>query len=133
MTTPISNANSSFYDPSAQYSAADACDAATASCAASARQPSSVPAEVTHPPIMISGDAGAQQLVKDLDTARRSPDCSLEAKNAALSCAKAGALGMATALSSATVVAALPGLAATVFESISCGKDLRAYYECENP
>lgn len=101
MTSPVSSANSSVYDPNAQFSAAEGCD--------------------------------ARQLVRELDTARRSSDCSLEAKNATLSCAKAGVVAAGTLLLSPTGVGAFVGVPSTFAESISCGKDLRSYYDCESP
>jgi hypothetical protein len=99
MTTPVSNANHSFYDPTAQYSAADACDATSTSCEHTAIQPASTHAEVTISPIVIGADDGAQQLVKGADAARRQPDCTVEAN----------------------------------LESISCGRDLSAHFECASP
>jgi hypothetical protein len=131
MTVPVSNANSSFYDPNAQFSSAEGCEPSVASCSPAAEQPAR--GQVTIPPVVIQGDAGARQLVRELDASRRSPDCSLEASNAALSCAKAGVAAVGTLLVSPSGVGAAVGIAATFVESISCGKDLRAYYDCEKP
>lgn len=125
MTTPISNAPTSFYDPNAQASPASGCDPSIASCGPSPER------ELTIPPVVITGDAGAQQLVKQHDAARRAPDCSLEGKNAALSCAKAGVTALGGALMSTTGIGVVVGVAATFSESLSCGKDLRAYYDCK--
>lgn len=133
MTTPVSNTNRSFYDPNAQSGSADPCDPSNASCGPSPEPASPSPREVTIPPVAINGEAGSQQLVKQLDAARRAPDCSLEGKNAALSCAKAGIAAAGGALLSTTVVGAAVGAAAAFAEGISCGKDLRTYYDCKNP
>jgi hypothetical protein len=129
MTTPISNVNSCFYDPNAQLDPADGCDSSNASCGA----PPEGPREVTIPPVVITGDAGARQLLKQLDDARRAPDCSLEAKNAALSCAKVGLVAAGGVVASVSVVGAVLGVAATLAESVTCGKELRAYDDCEHP
>lgn len=86
---------------------------------------------MTIPPVVVTGDASVQRLVKQVDEARRAPDCSLEGKTAALSCAKAAATAAGGALLSTTIVGAGVGVAATLFESIGCGKDLRAYYDCK--
>jgi hypothetical protein len=131
MTTPISNAQSSFYDPSAQLSSTDGCDSSNASCGPSAEPSSASAREVTIPPVVITGDAGAQRLVKQLDEMRRTPDCSLEAKNAAVSCTKAGLAAAATVLASPSGAGAVIGVGVTFAESVSCGKDLRAYHDCE--
>lgn len=128
MTVPISSANSSFYDPNAQFSSAEGCDPSAAICPA-AEQPSLT--ELTIPLVVIDGDASARQLVKELDAARRSTDCSVEANNAALSCAKVGLAAAGTLLLAPTALGAAVGVAATFLESVSCGKDLRAYYDCE--
>ncbi len=133
MTHPVSRANSSFYDVNAQLSSADACDASIASCGAAAEEPAPAAREMIIPPVVINGDAGAQQLIRGLDEARHAADCSLEAKTAALSCAKAGVIAMAGAATATTVVGAVPAIALTVLEGVSCGKDLRAYYECVQP
>jgi len=133
MTNPVSSTNSSYYDPTAQFSSADACDSSAATCGPTLEERAPALREVTIPPVVIRGDAGAQQLMRSLDEARHARDCSLEAKNAALSCAKAGAAAVAGAATATTVVGALPAIALTVLESVSCGKDLSAYYDCENP
>ena len=124
MTTPVSNANSSFYDPNAQFSPIDG-------SATSASPDAPPPREITVPPVVVTGDAGAQHLVKQHDAARQAPDCSLEGKNAALSCAKAGVAAAGGALLSTTLVGTAVGAAATFVEAISCGKDLRTYYDCK--
>jgi hypothetical protein len=130
MPTPVSNANSSFYDPNAQLSSADGCSSTNATCGPTEAPPAR---EVTIPPVVITGDAGAQQLVKQLDASRNAPSCSLEGLNAALSCGKAGITAAGGALLATTVVGAAVAAAATFAEGISCGKDLRAYYDCKTP
>jgi hypothetical protein len=127
MTTPISSTNSSFYDPNAQFSPVDG----SASSSATSGPNAPPPRELTIPPVVVTGDAGAQQLTKKYDAANQAPDCSLAGKNAALSCAKAGIVAAGGALLSTTVVAAGVAAAATFAEAISCGKDLRAYYDCK--
>jgi hypothetical protein len=130
MTVPVSSANSSVYDPNAQFSPTEGCDPSTATCSPAAEQPPL--GEATIPPVIIYGDAGARELVKELDAARRAADCSLEASNAVLSCAKVAIPAAGTLLLSPTGVGAAIGVAATLVESVSCGKDLRAYYDCVN-
>jgi hypothetical protein len=125
MTTPVSNANSSFYDPNAQFSSVDG--SATSGLSPDAPPPR----EVTVPPVVVTGDAGAQHLVKQHDAARQAPDCSLEGKNAALSCAKAGVAAAGGALLATSIFGAAVGAAATFVEAISCGRDLRTYYDCK--
>jgi hypothetical protein len=129
MMTAISSANSCFYDPNAQLSTEGGCDSSNASCG----PPPESPLEVTIPPVAISGDAGGKQLLKQLDDARGAPDCSLEAKNAALSCPKAALTAVGGVVASASVAGAVLGAVATLVESVTCGKDLRAYYDCEQP
>jgi hypothetical protein len=128
MTTPVSNTNSSVYDQNAQFSAAGGCNPSNATCG-----PSETPTahEVTIPPVLVEGDAGAQHLVKQLDASRKAPSCSLEGLNAALSCGKAGLTAAGGALLATSVVGAAVAAAATFAESVSCGKDLRAYYDCK--
>jgi hypothetical protein len=128
MATPVSNTNSSFYDQNAQFSAADGCNSSNATCGPAEATPAR---EVTIPPVVVNGDAGAQQLVKQLDASRKAPNCSLEGLNAALSCGKAGITAAGGALLATSVVGATVAVAATFAEGISCGKDLRAYYDCK--
>ncbi len=129
MPTPISTANSSFYDPNAQLTLGDGSDPSGA-CTSSS-DPPSLPREVTLPPVVVSGDAGARELVKQHYAAHQAPNCSLEGKIAALSCAKAAMAAAGGLLVSSTGIGAAVGVARTFAESISCGKDLRAYYDCK--
>jgi hypothetical protein len=69
--------------------------------------------------------------VKQHDAVRQPPNCSFEAANAALSCGKAGLVAATGALVGATGIGAGLAIAATFAESVVCGKDLRAYYDCE--
>ena len=127
MPTPVSSPNSSSYDPHALFTPADGGGSnpvATSSGVAA-------PREVSIPPVMITGDAGAQQLVQRHDAARQPHDCSAQGANAALSCGKAGLAAAALVASGTTVVGTALVVAATLAESISCGKDLRASYDCK--
>jgi len=127
MTTPVSSSNSSFYDPNAQFSPVGGSDELLSSSSSETLPPH----EVTVPPVVITGDAGAQQLLKQHDAGRRASDCSQEGMNAALSCAKAGVAAAGGALLATTVVGAGVAGAATLLEAVSCGKDLRAFYDCK--
>lgn len=131
MTTPISSSNSSVYDPSAQMSFADGSGPVASSAGTTAPAVPSSPPVVTIDPVVIEGDAGARQLLQRYEESRRA-DCSFQGKEAALSCAKAGVVAVAGGLSATTVVGALPAAAATLVESISCGKDLATYLECKS-
>ena len=123
MPTPISPANSSVYDPTAQFSPV------------SGPKESSPPsaAEVTLAPVVIQGDAGAAELVKRYDASSPPPSCSLAGANAALSCGKAAVAAAGGLVISSTGLGAAIGVAAAFTESISCGKDLRSYYDCKTP
>ena len=127
MTTPISSESSSYYDPNAQVSSTAEGDV-DASSGPSLQSPARV---ITIEPVVITGDASAEQLVKKHDAGRRAPDCSMEAKNAALSCTKAGLTAAGGALLSTTGAGVVIGAAMTFAESVSCGKDLRALYDCK--
>ena len=125
MTTPISSTNSSFYDPNAQFSPVDG------SAPSDPLSQAPPPREVTIPPVVIMGESGAQQLVKKHDAARTAPDCSYEAKSAAVVCAAAAATAAQGALTSATGVGVAVGAAAALIAGIACGKELRTYYDCK--
>ena len=126
MPNRVSSPNSSYYDPHAQFTPADRGDSAAA---ASEVTP---PREVTIPPVTITGDAGAKQLVQRHDPAHQQADCSVEGATAALSCGKAGLVAATGVLVSATtVVGTALAAAAALAEGITCGKDLRAYYDCK--
>jgi hypothetical protein len=131
MTAPVSSANSTFYDPSAQLSTIG-CDPSLASCEPNAPG-AAAPPEVTIPEVVIHGDAGAHHLVEQLDRAQAGADCSLQAKEAALSCSKAAAAAVAGGAAATTVLGAAAGFALAFFESVECGKDLRAYHDCDSP
>ena len=129
MTTPISNANSSFYDPNAQFSPTDGYSGSKVSAESA---PYAVfPREVTIAPVVITAEPGARQLVHRYDQARSAPDCSLEGKDAAISCAKAAITAVGGALLSTTVVGVAVAAAASFAEAVSCSKDLRAYHDCK--
>jgi len=126
MTTPVSTPNSSYYDPNAQFTPADGSQSV-----AESSEPIT-PRVVNLPPVMIVGDAGAQQLVQRYDTARKPPDCSLEGAEAALACGKAGLVAAGGIVLGPLAVGGLPLAVATTFaEGVSCGKELRAYYNCK--
>jgi len=126
MPTPVSSPNSSYYDPHAQFTPADESHPLGASGEPVA------PREVNLPPVMIAGDAGAKQLVQQHDATRQLPDCSAEGANAALSCGKAGLAAATLLVSGSTVVGTALVVATALAESISCGKELRAYYDCKS-
>ena len=129
MPNPVSSTNSSYYDPNAQYTPVDG---ATPGRAASIGTAPAAAPEISIPPIVIAADAGAQQLVKQHGAALPRPDCSHEGASAALSCGKAGLVAATGILvSSTTVIGTGLAVAATFAESVACGKDLRAYYECK--
>lgn len=131
MPNPVSSANSSYYDPNAQYTPVDGPAPGSAASAGASNAPGA-PSEVSIPPVVIGGDAGAQHLMKQHGVALQRPDCSLEGASAAVSCGKAG-LVAATGLlvSSTTIIGTGLAVAATFAESVVCGKDLRAYYDCK--
>jgi hypothetical protein len=133
MTTPISSSNSSVYDPSAQMSFADGSNSATASSGSTASAAPPAPPVVTLDPVVIEGDAGTRQLLERYERSRRVPDCSAEASEAAQSCAKAGLAAVTGGLAATTLVGAIPAVAITFVESVSCGEDLAAYFECDSP
>lgn len=124
MPSPISSNDSCVYDPNAQLSS-------TENLGASPGVNPVSPAPVTIPPVTIVGDAGAERLIEQHDAAR-GRECSLEALNATLSCGKAGLAAAGGVLMSSTLVGAAVGLGVTLAESVSCGKDVRAYSECKS-
>jgi hypothetical protein len=126
MPNPVSAPNSSYYDPHAQLTPADGADSAAATCEVTPSR------EVNLPPVTITGDAGAKQLVQRHDVARQQATCTVEGATAALSCGKAGLVAAAGVLVSATtVVGTALAAASALAEGISCGRDLRAYYDCK--
>ena len=90
MPSPVPSSNSSYYDPSAQFTPADGDgDGGTSSAASvAASNAPAAPPEVSIPPVVIAGDAGVRQLMQNYDAALERPDCSLEGATAALSCGK---------------------------------------------
>ena len=128
MTTPVGSSNSSFYDPNAQLSSTEGYAPTSASSGPAAE----TPREITIPATVITGNAGTQHLLKQHDAARRVPDCSVEAKTAGLSCAKAGITAMQGIVISSTGVGLALGAAATLVEAYICGKDLRTYHDCRS-
>jgi hypothetical protein len=130
MPDPISSTNRSCYDPNAQFTPADA-DGGVSSAASGTTSSAPAAPEVSIPPVVITGDAGARQLVENYDAALERPDCSLEGATAALSCGKAGLVAAGSIALSSTVVGTGIAIAMTFAEGVECGKDLRAYYDCK--
>lgn len=124
MPSPISS-NSSVYEPSV-----GGCDPEVMSCAPVESRPVAV---VAIPPVQIDGEAGARELVKSVDAARGTPNCTAEKLDAARNCAIAGATALVSVASSATVVAAVGGFALTTLMSSFCGQSLRVLDDCEAP
>jgi hypothetical protein len=125
---PISSTNSSYYDPNAQFTPADAVDPSPAASAPVSNDPASA---ATIPEVVITGDAGARQLVKNYDAALEQPDCSYEGGAAALACGKAALTAAGGVLLTSTVVGTGIAVAMTLAEGVECGKELRAYYDCK--
>jgi len=105
------------------------CDPSIASCAdfpptpvasAGAASPSIVNLE----PVVITGDAGAQELLRGYDASRA---CGNEKRTAASSCPAIG-LGILNAVEGGP----LTGLATAFYASIGCGRDLRAFLDCRD-
>lgn len=115
MPDPISNASRATYS---------SCDPTLSSCADSPPgSPSggASPAVVTIEPVVITGDAGTQELLRRYD----SQACAAEKQTAKLSC-PAIALGVLNAMEGGPST----GLATAFHASVTCGKDLRALYDC---
>lgn len=128
MPDPISSTNSSYYDPSGQFTPADAADASSAASAPVSSAPAS---PVTVPEVVITGDAGVRQLVKNYDEALERPNCAYEGGAAALACGKAGLAAAGGVLLTTSVVGTGVAIAITFAEGVECGKELRAYYDCK--
>lgn len=128
MPDPISSTNSSYYDPNAQFTPADVADPSRAASSPVSSAPAS---PVTIPEVVITGDGGARQLVKNYDAALERPDCSYEGGAAALACGKAGLTAAGSVLLTTTVVGTGIAVAMTLAEGVECGKELRAYYDCK--
>lgn len=129
MPSPISSTNSSYYDPNAQCTPVDGGDGAASVSASNAP---AAPPEVSIPPVVITGDAGAQQLVKQHDATRQQLDCFLEGATAALACGKAGLAAARSIFSSTNVIGTGLAIATALADGVACGKELRAYYDCKN-
>jgi hypothetical protein len=115
MPDPISNTNRPAYE---------ACDPSIASCAdGPPPAPSTVTSTptVTIAPVVITGDAGAQELLRRYDN----QTCSAQRQSAELSCPAIG-LGVLNTLEGGPIV----GIAAAFHASLICGKDLRTVYDC---
>ena len=117
MPHPISTTSRSVYeglDPG--MSSCEAPDTALPAAAASG------PNVVSVAPVLITGDAGAQALVRQYDRHA----CSSELQSAQLSCPGI-ALGVLNVLEGGP----LAGIASSLIASVLCGKDLRAAFNCE--
>jgi hypothetical protein len=130
MPDPVSSTNRSYYDPNAQFTPADGDGGASAASGTPSNAPAAA-SEVSIPPVVITADVGARQLVENYDAALERPDCSLEGATAALSCGKAGLVAAGSIALSSTVVGTGIAIAMTFAEGVECGKDLRAYYDCK--
>lgn len=116
MTDPVSTAS---------RTSSNFCDPSVSSCAESggaAALPAAAPAVVTIEPVVIRGDAGAQQLLERYDQ----QVCTEQKRSALLSCAAIG-LGSLNALEGGEYT----GVASAFHASVLCGKDLRSLYDCE--
>jgi hypothetical protein len=115
MPDPISSTTHATYDT---------CDPTNASCADSGppAAPSTASAPVvTIDPVVITGDAGAQQLLRRYD----SQTCSAQWQSAASTCPGIG-LGVLNTLEGGPIV----GIATALHASLLCGKELRAVFDC---
>ena len=117
MPTPISSTASSVCDPS------------LASCQSAAPPEAAATTVVDSPvvgiePVVVTGDAGAQALLRRYDASQA---CGSESQAAALSCPAIG-IGVLNALEGGP----LTGLATAFHASINCGKDLRALSNCRD-
>ncbi len=99
------------------------CDPSIASCENSA--PDAVaggPPIVNLEPVIVTGDAGSQELLRRYDA---SAACNTEKQSALLSCP-----GIAAGLLNTWEGGPLAGAASSFHASIICGKDLRAIFDC---
>jgi hypothetical protein len=117
MPDPISSAN---------RSADETCDPTISSCADASRP--SLPATVTAPivtvdPVIITGDAGARELLRRYEGVT----CSAQKQSAASTCPGIG-LGVLNALEGGPIV----GIVTAFHASLLCGKELRAVYDCND-
>lgn len=82
------------------------------------------PAVVTIEPVLITGDAGARELLRRYDASQA---CSAEKQSALLSCP-----GIATGVLNALDGGPWAGVASAFHASVLCGKDLRAVVDCQD-
>jgi hypothetical protein len=102
----------------------DTCDPNNASCADSAPAAPPAPAStpvVTIDPVVITGDAGAQELLRRYE----SQTCSAQWQSATSTCSGIG-LGVLNTLEGSPIV----GIATALHASLLCGKELRAVFDC---
>lgn len=106
-----------------------ACDPSIASCADFPPVPvgsagAADPAIVNLEPVGVTGDAGAQALLRQYDATQA---CGTEKRTAALSCPAIG-LGVLNAVGGDP----LTGLATALHASVACGRDLSALSNCRD-
>jgi hypothetical protein len=132
---PASISNTSFTPDFSQFTPElDACNPDSMSCLPSdaSQASSSPPPGVTVEPVGVTGDLGARELVARHDASGGSPDCSLEARNAVLSCSAAAAAAVASVAASVTVLGAVGGVGVTLVAGATCGRDVALLDNCEN-
>jgi hypothetical protein len=117
MSTPISSTTPSVCDPNLA-----SCQSASPAVAATAAVVDSPVVSIE--PVVVTGDAGAQALLRRYDESKA---CRPEWQAAALAC-PAIALGVLNALEGGP----LTGLASAFHASINCGKELRALSDCRD-
>jgi hypothetical protein len=105
----------------------DTCDPNNACCNDPLPEaaPASAPSRgsvVNIDPVVVTGDAGARDLIRQYD----SQSCAIQTRNAAISCLAIGA-----AIRSAAVADPISATVSAFQTSLSCGKELRALYDCE--
>jgi hypothetical protein len=100
-----------------------ACDPSVASCEDAPPSPAAVPASVTIEAVVITGDAGTQELLRRYESAAL---CSNEKQAALMLSCPAIGLGALNSIEGGPWV----GVASAGLASIGCGKDLRALYDC---
>lgn len=113
MPSPVSRTSSSTCDPSIAT-----CDDPRPEATPAAREP----AVVTIEPVVITGDAGSQELLRRYDA---SEACNAEKQSAALAC-PAIVAGVLNALEGGPWTGAVTSFHASVL----CGKELRAVFDC---
>ncbi|HYP88259.1 MAG TPA: hypothetical protein VEQ59_08895 [Polyangiaceae bacterium] len=107
-------------------SAYETCNPSNASCLDLPSAPPNAgnqPPVVMLEPVVIVGDAGAQELLRRYAA---TPQCLPQQQNAAISC-----MGITLGVISAVKGGLVAGLPAAFHASLACGKDLRSIYDCD--